>query len=1165
MPGKPGSGRWVPPKPKPPKKDPRGDKPMTRKERVAVERELRANEDRRRIEVRDKPMTRQERSAVSKQIARDKADRMRTQGIDGSLTGYLGDRVDEIKNLGRGIAVEGVRTGGNLAKVVGSPDPRARLRALQDMGRQAGEFAQGVDAIIPNPKRLPYGDVSLVRFDGGMPSFWVKGGEAQDSATAARMWREQPITAGLIAAGIVSPVARAGDVGSIASRLRAEFPNMTKREAFRLARKEVRAPGRLAYDGISDTAGIQPRVLRSTVGDKTREVTVPQSRSSVGRSYQAAADAVSRRIPDGKLFSERQRANRAIQRAQDQEIKRENVRVANLMKPVAELGYGRMGKANKPNQALMTYALQTPGKAGDALAGPRAVRGKLQNVLDSNGYTFKDPKDGFVWKGLSPHERDSLQAQIEGLDKALANPPDSEMFAAAMDALEKIARENERIGLYVALGRAQGKPRPVAEAIIQSFEDRKNAVARSVGMSGNARGYFPNVAAEDAKGSSFMGATRRAAAGDPIVGVPKPNGVVLKPNKLILFQGGRLNVDPRVLLSTYYKRTKFLWAEQQRRELWNEGMAISDVMAANPKARGYFIRNPDAPAEPLKPGTKLLADPEGAAKTAREILDWEQGIDGDWFQSLAEWREANFKEAHPADVNRLPSEWVDDIENVRWIPADVVKTRIKPVFQNKPDGILAPTVGLLNSMARIATIQGKPARYVASNTVQSGLMALLTNPRGFIRGVNNQAALARSVPGIDRIWRTLRLPEGLRASNPDLYDMLKVETGDIVGTAGLPEFYVRGQNKIQRAEQKVTQFQHGLGEVEGAAADIPYRIGVYQQHLRRFGIETPEQIEALLKSDDPRAVRVKEQVAQQTKDDMLDFDRLSPTERQTVSRFLFIWPFVRASLRYPVTFARDYPGRSGAAAAVVAGNDYIKGVPRSARDLYKMDTRFGEYDFGWGVPYGPAIEKAEQANLLLRGDLSALGDSTAPWIKTLGKAAFAGQGGSGLALDKIARSMVPGYGPVMDVKDRGVAGVPVVDRFVPKSGDDRMSKSTRSAKAKDREKVYERWDKATAQGRELPPAAEVKTAFEAWWDYQDLQSRARYGARARGDSKADDKAKVLLLHKVARKFYPNLDVYPDASVRSAKNEESITKYKDWLEKQMFGARDRVLDAGRDSG
>lgn len=1139
---------------------------MTRKERAEVKREQQANENRRRVENRDKPMTRKERVEVSKQVALDKAKRRppKKAGIDGAVSGFLNDRVDEVKNLGRGVAVESVRTGGNLAELVASPDPRKRLEALKDIGRQAGEYAQGIDAIIPNPKRLPFGDVSLVQFDGGMPSFWVKGGEAQDSAVAGQMWRNQPLTSALIAAGLVAPAARAGDVGSIAARLRTEFPNMTKREAFRLARKEVRAPGRLALDGISDKAGIQPRVLRSTVGDNTREVAVPQSRSSLGRSYQGAADAVSRSLPEGKLFSERQRANRAIQRAQDQAIKRENVRVANLMKPVAELGYGRRNKANKPNQALMTYALQTPERAGDALAGPKAVRTKLQQVLDSGGYTFKDPKDGFVWKGLSPHERDSLKAQIEGLDKALANPPDSETFAAAMDALEKIARENERIGLYVALGRAQGKPRAVAEAIIQSFEERKNAVARGVGMYGKARGYFPNIAAEDVAGTSFMGATRRPAAGDPILGVPKPDGVVLKPNKLILFQGGRLNVDPRVLLSTYYKRTKFLWAEEQRRELWNEGLPLADVVAANPKARGYFVRNPDAPPEALKPGTKLLADPEGAAKTAREILDWEQGIDGDWFQSLAEWREANFKEGHPADVNRLPSEWVDDIENVRWLPADVVKTRIKPVFQNKPDGILAPTAGLLNSMARIATIQGKPARYVASNTVQSGLMALLTNPRGFIRGVNNQASLTRSVPGIDRIWRTLRLPDGLRASHPDLYDMLKVETGDIVGTAGLPEFYVRGQNKIQRAEQKVTEFQQALGEGEGALADIPYRIGVWQQHAKRYGIETPEQIEALLKSEDPAAVRVKEQIAQQTKDDMLDFDRLSPTERQTVSRFLFIWPFVRASLRYPATFARDYPGRSGAAAAVVAGDDYMEGVPRSARDLFKMDTRFGEYDFGWTIPYGPGIEKVEQANLLARGNLSALGDSTAPWIKALGKAAFGGPGGSGLAADKIARSMVPLYGPAMDVRERGIAGIPVVDRFTPKTGEERLSKTTRESKAEDRDKIYERWDKAKELGRELPTGAEVTTAFNAWWDYQELQTRARYGAQSRGERKADDKAKVLLLHKVAREHYPGLDLYPDTDVRKAKDPASVAEYKEWLEKRMFGARDRVLDAGRDS-
>lgn len=1080
---------------------------------------------------------------------------LQKSGFDLSLGGLS----DQLYNLGRGSVVSGFDAAGALLALLSPTATVAqRKKGLKELGKQAAAFPQGIEAVTPNPKSLPLGDVSLVQWDGSVvPKFWVRGGENQDLAVAKQLWEKQTIASALTALGVVAPAVSAGELGAIASRLRSEFPNMGRGEAMRLARQEMKAPGYLSLNGVSETAGIQPRVLKSKVGDKVREVTVPQSRSATGRAMQRYADTLSASRKPGSILSERKRANRAIARAEEQAIHVENARIANLVKPVADMGYKRFNRSNKPVQALMSYVLQTP-KTEDALAGPKAVKAHLEKILADNGYKSVEDSDGFLWRGLSPHERDSISAQVSALDTALKNPPDSQQFGQAVDALEQIANASENIGLYVALGRAQGKPPEVAAEIIKSFMDRKNAVAKEVGMAGDARAFVPHQAAEDKSGmAQFLGGTRLPATGNT-VGVPK-SPVTLKPNKLVLFRGGRLNVDPRVILSTYYKRRKFLWAENKRRDLYHDALPIYEVAASGEK-EGYFIRNPDAPPTSMKPSEKLMANVADAQKTATEILDWQDGLDGNFFGSLETWFKDNFIPGTPDKWNLLPTEWTHDIQNVRWLPKDVVQARIKPVFQSKPDGWAAPTLATINGLARLATINGKVGRYITSNTGQDILMAALTNPRAVLRGMGNQASVFRSIDAIDSAWKALRLGDALRARDPNLYELVKTETGDIAGTAGLPEFYVRPQNKAQAAEMKVAQAAHSIGSFEGALADSPYRVAVWQSHARRYGIKTDEQIKALLESNDPAVIRVREQIAQQSRDDMLDFNRMTPEERMGISRFFFIWAFIRASIRYPATFTRDYPIRTAAIASQTLGNDYLGGVPTSSRDLFRMQTGNGEYNAAWAVPFGPAVDfastglqTADAIKALAKGDganFQALAGMLTPSEQMFGQATF----GNGITADMIAQNLIPGYAGTRDIIQNGVQGIPTVARFTPSSGERTLSRSTKKQKEADREKINEK----IQAGAPVPDLDALKLSFDSYWKYKELEKRATYGAAERGRTKLTDKERALLLHKVAREFYPSLDTYTDAQVRKSQNAQGLADYVKWLRDQMFGARNDVV-------
>jgi hypothetical protein len=345
-----------------------------------------------------------------------------------------------------------------------------------------------------------------------------------------------------------------------------------------------------------------------------------------------------------------------------------------------------------------------------------------------------------------------------------------------------------------------------------------------------------------------------------------------------------------------------------------------------------------------------------------------------------------------------------------------------------PSATGRPLLGTLNAIARVATIQGKPARYLSTNTVQSLLNATITNPTAAVAGVKNQASLARAIPKVDKMWKALRLPDGLRSRRPDLWNRIASETGDVQATAGLP-FVHSASNKAQKTERAATIAQRHLGDFLGSIADTPYRAAVWMKHAKQMGFKTDTQLERLLTSDEPNIVRARRQVRESTRADMYDFNRLSVWERETISRFFFLWPLVRAGVRWPITYTRDYPVRAGVGAALTMDDELVEDT--EARGLFKIPMKNGEYDTAWGMPHGISVDQLENLQRVMDGDFRALGYMFSPPLGEAGQALFGFDRPPGERLDRIARSTVPGYAGVQDVRKEGVKGLPVVKRFTP--------------------------------------------------------------------------------------------------------------------------------------
>ena len=188
----------------------------------------------------------------------------------------------------------------------------------------------------------------------------------------------------------------------------------------------------------------------------------------------------------------------------------------------------------------------------------------------------------------------------------------------------------------------------------------------------------------------------------------------------------------------------------------------------------------------------------------------------------------------------------------------------------------------------------------------------------------------------------------LRKTDRQLWDRINNEVGTVQATA-LPEFNVRAQGKLQRKERQVNEVSGAIGGHLGKYADVPLRAASWRRHAERYGFTSPEDYRRLL--DDPALAEVRNTIAQRTREDMIDFDAASPWEKEVLTRYLFIWPFIRGSAKWPFMYARERPGPVWAASMATSQDRQQLGHD----ELLKS----GDFNLGWLDPTLPAYQKAE--------------------------------------------------------------------------------------------------------------------------------------------------------------------------------------------------------------
>lgn len=479
------------------------------------------------------------------------------------------------------------------------------------------------------------------------------------------------------------------------------------------------------------------------------------------------------------------------------------------------------------------------------------------------------------------------------------------------------------------------------------------------------RAFFPHRGEFETVGGGYGGAVGLPARG-AVIGRPQRGRAFEKRrNTLRLYEEGRVQTDPRVLSNTVRQRARHERTLEARRYLYDQGVPI--VAGDRIPDNVWLVRNPDVKPE------KISDDVRAAAESPERFAEMWLYRGGD----------------------DTPPEWLSDLHNVRAVPAGVAKTLLSDVFASAPRGLAASIAGSLNSLARITTIYTPyaGARYIARNTPQNMILLALTQPKAFMRV--RQSAVT------------------LRRHDPDLYRAIEAEAGTVPAAAGLPELPGRAQNTPQRLEGALTTGSRRISGALGEVSDQPWRIASWLQYAREYGFKTSDEQRRLLNDPAPEIARVRADISQRVRDDMIDFDALPPAARESLSRYFFILPFVYGSGKWPLVYLREYPARAAIGALIAAQHAREETPGRKTSVLESGRTVVGgrEVDLGWLNPVAPAAGTAEELSQVAstlpamnpRATAEELSDMLSPQYRELiGRE-------SRTPRERVGRALVPGF------------------------------------------------------------------------------------------------------------------------------------------------------------
>jgi hypothetical protein len=440
------------------------------------------------------------------------------------------------------------------------------------------------------------------------------------------------------------------------------------------------------------------------------------------------------------------------------------------------------------------------------------------------------------------------------------------------------------------------------------------------------------------------------------------------PNRLGFMRSGLINDDPRLLMEHVNRVLMLARANQLRESVLNMAEPLMPGDPPNLK-RVYVIKRAGSSTD--KPFYDALESADNPDEVAKVISDF---IDDNFTDNPAEY--AAWQGKH--QLYQVDKRYVDSLfKNVTGkTPGATTKAVAGPAGQVF-DALLDTTRGILLYL--------NPGFYV-SNLLGNSVMMGISDPRALkhmswsLRNAWKEAAKPGSA---DADWHRISIEMG-RGPTTGTFSQQPAILGRGAPGATPPHLAER----IGAGGARMSDVWANWGRRSGRVIDDTFRAMAWRQAATRNGYKTPAAQRKLLEDASKRGKDVDTKAREKARRDldairdqaeqlMLDFDSLTPWERTYAQRAIFLYPFIRASAKYPFMFAGERPLTTAALGqAALAGEEMGTEVLGERPELPAWLKGYARGPGGWWnvgsiLPQQMAIDLAE--SLITTGTPAEIG------------------------------------------------------------------------------------------------------------------------------------------------------------------------------------------------
>lgn len=439
-----------------------------------------------------------------------------------------------------------------------------------------------------------------------------------------------------------------------------------------------------------------------------------------------------------------------------------------------------------------------------------------------------------------------------------------------------------------------------------------------------------------------------------------------------LIAKGTLDTSPEVHLNNYLKRRN----EAANQEL--SDAAIEASISITPQQHKAYISEGIAVDEPhtnqtgkimsdfvvIRPGGKLFEQIESmqplAAQAARRLR--EEGFH-EQASNISSFAKEMFNSAADGDFSlgdmiRNPK-LRGELEDSRYMmPTDMYKALVDET--SNATNALSSFLQAASTGFKVSVLHGRWPAWVVNNTIGAQLYLAFTGGLGKMIPHTGGRQLVRDVfPDV--------VGSGSREMGAGAEDLGRIATTRKEKLLDSKPGRV-GKNVIDTLSdwnQKIADEPARLDRLEQVVEE---RFQSTMDLAKARGIEIPDTLESRRKM--LQDIHVREDIAKEVLDDMIDFTNMSRRERMWVASVIPFWSFIKGSTKSTQRLVADHPGRVwapmeiGSMGSEYTDQEYPSGVPEYMRSILPMGGNRALSVGGWN-PWG-------QQQQLLGGALSML-------------------------------------------------------------------------------------------------------------------------------------------------------------------------------------------------